>query len=82
MNEDELAANFSFLTVEEAQNDSGVVRRQRKKTEASQEGHANLVFVWGLNDRVQLGGGGSDPKVRVGEEGRGERGVRGGGVSE
>lgn len=68
MNEDELAANFSFHTVEEPSSNHGFVRRQRRKSEIS-DSRANLVFVWGLNDRQQLGVGGPDTKVgRTGRE--------------
>ncbi len=65
MNEDEVAANFSFLTVEEGQKDSGVVRSQRMKTESGADQHANKVFMWGLNDRTQLGSGVAETKVKI-----------------
>ena len=65
MNEDEVAANFTFLTFEDASKDTSLVRKQRKKTESSLDSHANKVFVWGLNDRTQLGSGVSETKVGV-----------------
>ena len=64
MNEDEVAANFSFLTVEDVPKESGLIRSQRKKAESAQDSHANKVFVWGLNDRTQLGSSISETKVR------------------
>ena len=64
MNEDEVAASFSFLTVDETEaKEPGLVRKQRKKAEGSLDSHSNKVFVWGLNDRSQLGSGNSDSKV-------------------
>ena len=64
MNEDEVAANFSFLTVDESESkESGLVRKTRRKTEGGTDSHSNKVFVWGLNDRSQLGSGNSDSKV-------------------
>ncbi len=64
MNEDEVAASFSFLTVDESESkESGLVRKQRKKTEGGTDSHSNKVFVWGLNDRSQLGSGNSESKV-------------------
>ena len=65
MNEEEVAANFSFLTVEEAEGkDLGLIRKQRKIAESSMmDGISNKVFVWGLNDRHQLGNSQSDTKV-------------------
>ena len=58
MNEEEAAANFSFLSVEEVENkDVGLIRRQRKIAEGSlMDVNTAKVFVWGLNDRHQLGG--------------------------
>ncbi len=64
MNEDEVAASFSFLTVEEEQKDNGFVRSHRKKTETPVDRHANKVFIWGLNDRTQLGSGVPETKVK------------------
>ncbi len=64
MNEDEVAASFSFLTVDESESkESGLVRKQRRKMEGGADSHSNKVFVWGLNDRTQLGSGNSDSKV-------------------
>lgn len=59
MNEEEAAANFSFLSVEEVESkDVGLIRRQRKIAEGSlMDSNSTKVFVWGLNDRHQLGGG-------------------------
>ena len=63
MNEDEVAANFSFLTVEEESGrEAGVLRQQQKKAEQALDGCK--VFVWGLNDRSQLGTGMVETKVR------------------
>jgi len=64
MNEDEVAASFSFLTVEDNSKDTSLVRRHRRKAESALDIHSNKVFVWGLNDRMQLGSGLSDTKVR------------------
>ena len=64
MNEDEVAANFSFLAMDESSSkDSGLVRKHRSKTEGALDTH-NKVFVWGLNDRGQLGSEISETKVR------------------
>ncbi len=66
MNEEEVAANFSFLTMEEVEGkgEVGLIRSQRKMAEGSLiDGHSNEVFVWGLNDRHQLGNAQSDTKV-------------------
>ena len=44
MNEDEIAANFSFLTVEDvAVRDSGFVRQRRKKDQEAVDVHSNKV---------------------------------------
>ena len=64
MNEDEVAASFSFLTVEEESGrEAGVLRQQQKKAELPVDGSAYKVYVWGLNDRSQLGSGIADTKV-------------------
>lgn len=64
MNEDEVAANFSFLAMDESSSkDSGLVRKHRSKAEGALDTH-NKVFVWGLNDRGQLGSEISETKVR------------------
>lgn len=65
MNEEEAAANFSFLSVEEVEGrDVGLIRRQRKMAEGSlMDNNSSKVFVWGLNDRHQLGSSHSDSKV-------------------
>lgn len=64
MNEDEVAANFSFLAMDETSaKDSGLVRKHRSKTEGATDTH-NKVFVWGLNDRGQLGSEIPESKVR------------------
>ena len=64
MNEDEVAANFSFLAMDETTSkDSGLVRKHRSKAEGVVDTH-NKVFVWGLNDRGQLGSELPDSKVR------------------
>lgn len=60
-----MAANFSFLTVDELMDDTsggGQIRPQRKKTEFL-DGQISKVFVWGLNDYHQLGGVIIDSKV-------------------
>ena len=64
MNEDEVAANFSFLAMDESTKDAGLVRKHRSKAEGVVDTH-NKVFVWGLNDRGQLGSELTDSKVRV-----------------
>lgn len=66
MNEEEAAANFSFLSVEEAEwKDVGFIRKQRKMAEGSLlDSHSCKVFVWGLNDKHQLGSAQSEGKVR------------------
>ena len=64
MNEDEVAANFSFLAMDETTaKDSGLVRKHRSKAEGAMDTH-NKVFVWGLNDHGQLGSELQDSKVR------------------
>ncbi len=67
MNEEEAAASFSFLSVEEADGmDGGLIRRQRRMAEGgAHDGNACKVFVWGLNDRHQLGSSQSETKVRI-----------------
>ena len=68
MNEEEAAANFSFLSVEEMEGgkDVGLIRRQRKMAEGSlMDSNSNKVFVWGLNDRHQLGSSQLDNKVNT-----------------
>ena len=67
MNEEEVAASFSLLSVEEAEGkEVGLIRRQRKIDE-SQQGDCSpfRVFVWGLNDKHQLGCLQSDIKVSL-----------------
>ena len=60
-----MAASFSFLTVEEAEKEVGLIRKQRRIAEGMpMDGHSNKVFVWGLNDHHQLGTAQSDAKVR------------------
>ena len=64
MNEDEVAANFSFLAMDETSaKDLGLVRKHHSKAEGALDTH-NKVFVWGLNDRGQLGSEISETKVR------------------
>ena len=64
MNEDEVAANFSFLAMDETTDkDAGLVRKHRSKAEGTLDTR-NKVFVWGLNDRGQLGSEIADSKVR------------------
>lgn len=67
MNEEEAAANFSFLSVEDMDGkDGGLIRKQRKMAEGSlMDSVSCKVFVWGLNDRQQLGSSQSDSKVGV-----------------
>ena len=62
MTEEELVANFSFMTVDEVMDDGNHIRHHRKKPEFV-DGQTNKVFVWGLNDFHQLGGGIPDNKV-------------------
>ena len=65
MNEEEAAASFSFLSVEEVEGkEVGLIRRQRKIDESLLgDGNPFKVFVWGLNDKHQLGCVQSDNKV-------------------
>ncbi len=65
MNEEEAAASFSFLSVEEVEGkEVGLIRRQRKIDENQfSDGNPFRVFVWGLNDKHQLGCVHSDSKV-------------------
>lgn len=76
MNEEEVAANFSFLSVEEVEGkDVGLIRRQRRMAEGSlMDSVSCKVFVWGLNDRQQLGSSQQENKVGArlqgGEEGK------------
>lgn len=67
MNEEEVAANFSFLSVEDMDGkDVGLIRKQRKMAEGSlMDSVSCKVFVWGLNDRQQLGS--SQPESKVSE---------------
>ena len=62
MTEEEVAANFSFLTVDELMDDPGQIKHHRKKPDFL-DGQSSKVFVWGLNDCHQLGGGITDQKV-------------------
>ena len=43
MNEDEVAANFCFMTVENASKDEGFMRQQRKKEHEGMDAHSNKV---------------------------------------
>ena len=43
MNEDEIAATFSFLTVEDFARDTGLVRQKRKKDLDTADVHTNKV---------------------------------------
>ena len=63
MTEEEVAANFSFLTVDEIMEDSGQMKPHRKKHDFL-DGQISKVFVWGLNDCHQLGGGLAESKVQ------------------
>ena len=67
MNEEEVAANFSFLSVEDVEGkDMGLIRKRRKMAEGSlMDSVSCKVFVWGLNDRHQLDSSQPDSKVRV-----------------
>ena len=66
MTEDEAAASFSFLTVDESIEDQGFVRNQRKRIGSARgDSQSSKVFVWGLNDYHQLGTGLSESKVCV-----------------
>ena len=56
--EDDVAASFSFLALDEedeAARQRRALRRKPTTTEPTQEGQVK-VFVWGLNDKDQLGG--------------------------
>jgi E3 ubiquitin-protein ligase HERC2 len=70
MNEDEIAATFSFLTVEDVARDTGLVRQRRKKDLDAADVHTNKAFVWGLNDRAQLGSEVEEAKVKTPVESR------------
>jgi len=70
MNEEEVAASFSLLSVEEAEGkEVGLIRRQRKIDETQGDGSPFKVYVWGLNDKHQLGCLQSDSKVSLLEKG-------------
>ena len=46
MNEDEIAATFSFLTVEDTPRESGIVRQKRKKDHHEEvDVHSNKVYI-------------------------------------
>lgn len=64
MTDKEVAANFSFLTVDDALDDetTGIYTRRRVEL-SSTDTHGNKVFVWGLNDMRQLGTEISEAKV-------------------
>ena len=56
--EDDKAASFSFLALDEEDDAARKRRALRRKSSSSQttpEGQVK-VFVWGLNDKDQLGG--------------------------
>ena len=57
-----VAVTFTYFVATFHQ-DAGLVRRQRRKAE-SLDMHSNKVFVWGLNDRMQLGSSLSETKVQ------------------
>ena len=46
MNEDEIAASFSFLTVEDVARDPGLVRQRRKKEHEPVDVHTNMVQIY------------------------------------
>jgi E3 ubiquitin-protein ligase HERC2 len=70
MNEEEAAANFSFLSVEEVEGkDVGLIRKQRRMAEGLMDSVSCKVFAWGLNDRQQLGSSQTENKVGGCEEG-------------
>ena len=64
MTDKEVAANFSFLTVDDALDDetTGIYTRRRVEL-SSTDTHGSKVFVWGLNDIRQLGTEISEAKV-------------------
>lgn len=64
MTDKEVAANFSFLTVDDALDDetTGIYTRRRVEL-SSTDTHGSKVFVWGLNDMRQLGTEISEAKV-------------------
>ncbi|XP_048589232.1 E3 ubiquitin-protein ligase HERC2 isoform X2 [Nematostella vectensis] len=66
--EDDVAASFSFLALDDDQDAARqrrLSRRKRSVSDSGQEGQIK-VFVWGLNDKDQLGGlKGSKIKVPV-----------------
>ena len=59
MTDEEIAASFPFLTVEELTDD---VRMMKRKPEIY-DSQGNKVFVWGYNDCGQLGSTPSEAKV-------------------
>lgn len=64
MTDKEVAANFSFLTVDDAlDDDTNNVYSRRRLDLLSTDTHGNKVFVWGLNDMRQLGTELSEAKV-------------------
>ncbi|KAK6172413.1 hypothetical protein SNE40_016067 [Patella caerulea] len=58
--DEEAAANFSFLASDkEEENEQSIIQNGRKKTKMVLSGSKDIqthVFVWGLNDKDQLGG--------------------------
>ena len=60
MTDEELAASFSFLTVDDFMSDRSCTM---KRSDILPDSHSNKVFVWGLNDIQQLGSGLSETKV-------------------
>lgn len=65
MTDEEMAATFSFLTVDDLSSDKTNSFQNRKRTDIISELHSNKVFVWGLNDIQQLGSGLTETKVSI-----------------
>lgn len=63
MTDKEVAANFSFLTVDDAVDEDSNSLYHKKKDLPIIDTHGNKVFVWGLNDVHQLGTGPIEGKV-------------------
>ena len=64
MTDKEVAANFSFLTVDDALDDDTSNAYSRRRLDLlSTDTHGSKVFVWGLNDMRQLGTELSEAKV-------------------
>jgi E3 ubiquitin-protein ligase HERC2 len=78
MSDEEMAASFSFLTVDDmtsstdqtSTSNSSTSINKRSTTPLYSDSHGSKVFVWGLNDVSQLGPGPTDAKVKLPLENR------------